>query len=144
MNMTLEILTFIMPNVTINEFFIQSPSLICAIEIHDNGCLVCNVTRYWVTKGSGTITLTFINHCDFRTAIQLDIASILTDTIDKLCEISQVKNATMYDNSQSLKNCDPSVFKEIWSLCNDGILIDDHIFRLSEFRVIMEIENITD
>lgn len=133
-----------MSNITVNEYFIQSPSLVCSIEISENGSLTCNVTRYWVKKGRGNILIVFNNNCDFRTVIQLDIASILTSTIDKICEISMVKSASIYDNSHSLKNCDPDIFREVWNLCNDGILVNGYLFKLSEFRVSFDVEDVLD
>jgi hypothetical protein len=142
--MNLNILTFTMSNITVNEFFVQSPSIVCSIEIHDQGHLICNVTRYWVEKGKGNILILFNNNCDFRTVIQIDIAAILVSTVDKICEISTVNSASIYDNIHIMKECEPYIFKEIWHLCNDGILVDGHVFRLSEFRVSFDIENTID
>jgi hypothetical protein len=140
--MNQKILTFTMSNITVKEYYLQSPAVLCSVDVRENDVLTLNVTRYWVQKGHGKVEIIINNYCDFRTLIQLDIENLLVNTIDKICEISTIKTATIYDDYQCLNDCESSDFQGIWQICNNGILVKDRVFDLMAFRACFHIDDI--
>jgi len=131
----MSILTSTMSNIKITQYYVQSPLIACVINIKEDGSIKCDVHKMWVEKGTGKVIVTFRNHSDFRTLIQLDVGAILMKVFENCEDLGLVIDVCMEDNENVISECTREDFSNGWSICNDALMVKENLFKLSEFNL---------
>jgi len=127
--------TLTMSNITVINYDDQSPMVTCVIDMSDQNTFTCHVHKMWVDKGEGKIVVRFRNNADFRTIVQVDIKNILVEFDKSLPTGCEVTVASIYDNHQQLIGLGIDTFSDVWTVCNNTLMIGQNLFDVSQTHI---------
>jgi len=128
MTLQMELLTYTMPNIQINNNINYAVFVECRIHVRESQYLAVDVNQFTVAPGTGSMILTIENNADFRSIVQININEVIAALTPLIMIPDEIDNIYVYDKHSDRLEYDDGNDDLVWNLCHKAINIGEKFY----------------